>query len=152
MELRNQYNRKIDIARKAERGPVLKNLELNWAIAGGDLKHRLDKLQEFLRDGRKVEVLLGPKRRGKKATDTEARSVLKAVEDAANECRGAGEVKREGNLGGVMTITFQGTDLEENKGQKKAALTPKEERRLKKKEKKEEKDQNRGETEEESSV
>ena len=149
MELRNQYNRKIDIARKAERGPVLKALELNWAIAGGDLKHRLDKLQEFLRDGRKVEVTFGPKRRGKKATDEEAKSVLKAVEDAASECKGTGEVKREGVMGGVMTITYQGTDLEGNKDQKKATLTPKEERRLKKREKKEEKDQNRGETEEE---
>ena len=118
MDLRNQYNRKIDLQRKAERGPVLKNLELNWAIAEGDLKHRLEKLKEFLRDGRKVEVVFGPKRRGKKATDEEIKNVLKAVEEAALDCKGTGEVKREGVRGGVYTIVYQGTSFGQEKVRK----------------------------------
>ncbi|KAF1969073.1 hypothetical protein BU23DRAFT_557928 [Bimuria novae-zelandiae CBS 107.79] len=111
IDLRDKYNRKIELDRKADKPTPMKNLELNWAIAGGDLKHRLEKLKGFLRDGKKVEVLLGPKKRGRKATDAEAKSVLKAVVDAKDECRGAGEVKREGELGGVLTLVFQGQKL-----------------------------------------
>lgn len=115
IDLRGQYNRKVETARKLEKGPSVKNLELNWAIAGGDLKHRLDKLNGFLKEGKKVEILFKPKRRGKKATEAEANSVLKAVTDLVDDCKGAGEVKREGDVGGVFTIVFQGTKLEETK-------------------------------------
>lgn len=118
MDLRNQYNKKIEIARKFEKGPSSKNLELNWAIAGGDLKHRLEKFKGFLKEGKKVEVLLGPKRRGKKATEAEAQNVLQAITDAVADCKGAGEMKREGVLGGVMTIVFMGTKLKDEKSEK----------------------------------
>ena len=116
IDLRAQHERKVDAARKQSRGVVAtpqKNLELNWAIGGGDLKHRLKKLQEFLLEGRKVEVLLGPKKRGKKATTEEADKVLKAVIDAVGECKGAKEVKREGAVGAVLTIVFEGRKNEE---------------------------------------
>jgi translation initiation factor IF-3 len=110
--LREQHERKLDQARRQAKGlsagPMPKNLELNWAIAGGDLKHRLERLKEFLMDGRKVEVMLAPKRKGKKATEVEAESVLKAVRDVVKECKGAKEGKKEGELGGVMTIVFEG--------------------------------------------
>jgi translation initiation factor IF-3 len=96
-----------------------KNLELNWAIAGGDLKHRLERLKEFLREGRKVEILLGPKKRGKKATEQEANAVIKAVRDAAGECKGASEVKAEGTVGAVMTVVFEGRKIEEKKEEPK---------------------------------
>ncbi|KAJ4305746.1 hypothetical protein N0V90_001277 [Kalmusia sp. IMI 367209] len=115
IDLRNQYNKKLDIERKVTKGPSTKNLELNWAIAGGDLKHRLEKLKGFLREGRKVEILLGPKRRGKKATEAECQNVLKAVRDAVDECKGAGEMKREGTVGGVLTLVLQGRKLKEDK-------------------------------------
>ena len=78
----------------------------------------MEKLKGFLTQGKKVEVLLGPKRRGKKATEAEAKSVLKAVTDAVDECRGAGEIKREGVLGGVLTIVFQGTRMKDDKSEK----------------------------------
>ncbi|KAF2251016.1 hypothetical protein BU26DRAFT_517764, partial [Trematosphaeria pertusa] len=43
MDLRAQFNKKLDIERRKKKGqgagPAPKNLELNWAIAGGDLKH-----------------------------------------------------------------------------------------------------------------
>jgi translation initiation factor IF-3 len=118
IDLRSQYNRKIEIATKLQKGPSSKNLELNWAIAGGDLKHRLEKLKTFLKEGKKVEVVFGFKKRGKKATEAEANGVLKAVTDAVDECKGAGELKREGVVGGVMTIVYQGTRLQEPKSEK----------------------------------
>jgi len=119
MELRMQHTRKMDIERRQARGPVVKNLELNWAIAGGDLKHRLGRLQDFLRQGRKVEVLLGPKKRGRTATEEEASGVLRAVRDAVAECKGAAEVKEEGTTGGVLTLVFQGKKIKEMKGGRK---------------------------------
>ncbi|KAF1849550.1 uncharacterized protein K460DRAFT_404764 [Cucurbitaria berberidis CBS 394.84] len=119
MELRAQHQRKLDILRRQAKnqstGPASKSLELNWAIAGGDLKHRLERLKEFLREGRKVDIMLGPKKKGRKATEEEAKGVIKAVRDAVVECKGAGEVKSEGQVGGVMTIVFEGRKIEEKK-------------------------------------
>ncbi|KAH7068010.1 hypothetical protein BKA63DRAFT_520942 [Paraphoma chrysanthemicola] len=119
MALREQHSRKLDTLRRQAKGqsagPAMKNLELNWAIAAGDLKHRLERLKEFLREGRKVEVLLGPKKRGKKATEQEANAVMAAVRDAVAECKGSSEVKQEGSVGGVMTITFEGKEAEDKK-------------------------------------
>lgn len=118
MDLRAQHERKVDAARKQAKGitgPPQKNLDLNWAIGGGDLKHRLNKLQEFLLEGRRVEVLLGPKKKGRKATAEEADAVLKAVMGAVDECKGAKEVKREGTVGAVLTIVFEGKKVEEKK-------------------------------------
>ena len=119
MELRAQHEKKLDIERRQAKGlgtgPSPKNLELNWAIAGGDLKHRLEKLKGFLREGRKVEVLLGPKRKGRVATGEEARGVLKGLRDAVGEVKGATEVKGEGNVGAVMTLIFEGKKIEKEK-------------------------------------
>lgn len=115
MDLRAQHERKLDAARKQAKGvtgPPQKNLELNWAIGGGDLKHRLNKLQEFLLEGRRVEVLLGPKKKGRKATPEEANAVYKAVLGAVDECKGAKEVKREGTVGAVLTLIFEGKKVE----------------------------------------
>jgi translation initiation factor IF-3 len=124
MALREQHQRKLELARRQAKGlsagPTPKNLELNWAIAGGDLKHRLGRLREFLGEGRKVEVLMGPKKKGRKATEQEANSVVKAVREAVLDCKGAKEVKSEGEVGGVMMITFEGTKMEKKKEDSKA--------------------------------
>lgn len=120
IDLRNQHQKKLDIERRKAKGqgvgPSSKNLELNWAIAGGDLKHRLEKMKEFLREGRKVELLLGPKRRGRVASVEECRKVMAAVREAVGECKGAGEAKEpEGKIGGVMTLVFEGRKMENEK-------------------------------------
>ncbi|KAH8724160.1 hypothetical protein GQ44DRAFT_760581 [Phaeosphaeriaceae sp. PMI808] len=112
MALREQHERKLETLRRQAKGlsagPAPKNLELNWAIASGDLKHRLLKLKEFLQDGKKVEVMLAPKKKGRKATEQEAEGVMKAVRDAVAECTGAREVKSTGDVGSVMEVVFEG--------------------------------------------
>ncbi|KAF2030408.1 hypothetical protein EK21DRAFT_65438 [Setomelanomma holmii] len=117
--LREQHARKLDTLRRQAKGQSVglaqKNLELNWAIAGGDLKHRLGRLKEFLSEGRKVEVLLGPKKKGRKATEEEANAVMRALRDAVAECKGATEVKSEGKVGAVVTVVFQGKKSGEKK-------------------------------------
>ncbi|KAJ4404622.1 hypothetical protein N0V91_005772 [Didymella pomorum] len=120
IELRAQHEKKVEAARKQAKGvvgPPQKNLELNWAIGGGDLKHRIQKLEQFLLEGRRVEILLGPKKKGRKATDEEAKTVFKAVMTAADECK-AKEVKREGEVGKVFTVIFEGKEVKEKKKEK----------------------------------
>ena len=91
----------------------MKNLELNWGIDGNDLSHRLGKMKDFLREGRKVTLLLGPKRWRRVATPEECNRVLEKVRAAVDECKGARDVKEaEGKVGGVMTLTFMGQKAE----------------------------------------
>jgi translation initiation factor IF-3 len=125
MELRQRHQKTLELERRAEKGlgsgKPPKNLELNWAISPGDLKHRLNKLKEFLGEGRKVEILLGPKRRGRVATREECLEVLKRVREAVAECKGAVEKKEpQGPVGGVMTLVFEGKKVEKEK--KEAAV------------------------------
>ena len=42
-----------------------KQIELTWGISENDVNHRLRKLEEFLRDNLRVEVLIAAKRRGR---------------------------------------------------------------------------------------
>ncbi|KAL6711441.1 hypothetical protein ACN47E_004375 [Coniothyrium glycines] len=122
IDLRAKHQRKLDILRRQQQGqgagPAMKNMELNWAIAAGDLKHRLEKLKGFLKEGKKVEVLFGPKRKGRRASEEESRATLKHVTDAVEECKGAKAVKRDGVLGGIMTVVFEGRKVEEKTNSK----------------------------------
>ncbi|KAI9749766.1 MAG: hypothetical protein M4579_006746 [Chaenotheca gracillima] len=63
-----------------------KELEVNWAIDRNDLGHRLDRLQQFLEKGMKVEVLLANRRRKRKATVEEAENTLKLIRERVEEC------------------------------------------------------------------
>jgi translation initiation factor IF-3 len=119
IDLRARHKMALELERRAEKGlgagKPPKNLELNWAISPGDLRHRLNKLQEFLREGRKVEILLGPKRRGRIATPQECQVVLQMVRNAVAECKGAVEKKEpSGPIGGVMTLVFEGKKMEKD--------------------------------------
>ncbi|KAF2000933.1 hypothetical protein P154DRAFT_465238, partial [Amniculicola lignicola CBS 123094] len=114
MELRSQLQKRLEIERRQAMGkavgPTTKTLEINWAIAGGDLKHRMLKLQEFLGEGRKVELTIGPKRKGRVATEKECGDLLGTVRRAVEEVGGAKETKPpEGKIGGVMLLVFEGS-------------------------------------------
>jgi translation initiation factor IF-3 len=55
---------------KSAKGVVTeKTIELNWAIDGNDLSHRLVKMKGFLDKGNRVEIVMGAKKRGRKATE-----------------------------------------------------------------------------------
>lgn len=122
INLRAQHQKKLDTMRRQAKGLSAgsglssKTLELNWAIAPGDLKHRLAAMKKFLKEGRKVEVMLGPKKAGRKATLEEADAVMKAIDEAVEECKGSRETKREGQVGGILKVTYEGKKIEkENK-------------------------------------
>lgn len=84
-----------------------KELELNWAIAPNDLQHRLKQLREFLAKGKRVELMLAKKKRGRAATRDEGEALLAALRESAVEV-GAKEVKVEGDFPGVVNLVFEG--------------------------------------------
>lgn len=87
---------------------MAKQIELNWAIDPNDLKHRLDKMAEFLREGRRVEILLAPKKRGRKASEDEQDDVLRKIKDNAETVEGAEEWKAmEGKPPGQTVLHFK---------------------------------------------
>lgn len=87
----------------------VKTLELNWAIDGNDLGHRLERMREFLAEGRKVEVVLAAKKKGRKASVEECEGVLGRIRGAVEMVPGAREAKAlEGKVGGFCTVLFQG--------------------------------------------
>ncbi|KIX08789.1 uncharacterized protein Z518_03446 [Rhinocladiella mackenziei CBS 650.93] len=72
-------------AKHAQSQKKPKQIELNWAISGNDLQLKMKQMQEFLRKGKKVEVLLANKRRQRRATPEEAESVLQTVKQTAQD-------------------------------------------------------------------
>ena len=100
----------------------VKTLELNWAIDGNDLGHRLERMREFLEDGRKVEVLLAAKKKGRKATATECEGVLRRIRGVVDEVDGAKEDKAmTGSLGAFTTLAFVGRPIKVGKVKAKEA-------------------------------
>ena len=62
---------------------VVKELVMNWAIDPHDLGHRLDKMQQLLGKGFRMQIFLSGKRRGRKATFEEAEKVLNSIKERA---------------------------------------------------------------------
>lgn len=77
--------------KKAEKVRKPKQLELNWAISSNDLLLKLRQMEEFLKKGKKVEILLANKRRQRKASVEEAQTLYKTIMDRLEEV-GAVEV------------------------------------------------------------
>jgi len=87
----------------------VKTLELNWAIDSNDLGHRIERIQEFLGEGRKVEVVMAAKKKGRKASEEECEAALRRIKKAVGDVDGAKEVGvMEGKLGGFAVLRFQG--------------------------------------------
>lgn len=108
----NAGKSKEDKKKKANPALTLKTLELNWAIDGNDLKHRMETLKGFLRKGYRVDILLVGKRKKRKAEPEEAENTLAEVREAIRNCEGAKEWKdREGALGGMMRLFAQGQEV-----------------------------------------
>ncbi|KAL2019990.1 hypothetical protein VTK56DRAFT_8990 [Thermocarpiscus australiensis] len=101
-----------EVAKKKEPKVVLKEMELNWAIAPNDLRTRMKQLKTFLGKGYKVQItLLTKKKRSskKRATPDEAREVLRAVREAMAEVPGTKEYKpMDGAVGETVMIYAQG--------------------------------------------
>jgi translation initiation factor IF-3 len=90
---------------------TVKTIELNWAIDAHDLKHRLERVKDFLVKGWRVDIIMAGKKRGRKATPEEAQSCLAAVREAIAEVEGAKEWKSmNGTVGGLVTVYAEGRE------------------------------------------
>ncbi|KAK2629207.1 hypothetical protein QTJ16_000027 [Diplocarpon rosae] len=92
-------------------GVTTKTMELNWAIEKGDLAHRMGKLRMWLEKGWRVEVVLAGKKRGKKATEDEAKGLLAVIRSLLGGVGGKENKPMEGKLSrgegmGVGTVTL----------------------------------------------
>lgn len=91
---------------KVERSTKI--VELNWAIAPGDLEMKLNKARSFLEEGRKVDILIAPKRRKRAATKGEIDDLLKRMWETIESVEGVTQVSpSEGEVGGTMTYYFE---------------------------------------------
>jgi len=106
---------KEEAARKASllaKSRKPKQLELNWAIAPNDLQLKLNQMESFLKQGKKVELLLAAKRHQRKATQEEAKSVLKTIRDRI-DAAGAKESKpADGKLLGQVVMFIEKPPLQ----------------------------------------
>ncbi|EXJ83993.1 hypothetical protein A1O3_04660 [Capronia epimyces CBS 606.96] len=96
--------RRVQHAQKEKRP---KQIELNWAISSNDLQLKLRQMEDFLRKGKKVELLLASKRRQRKASTEEAEALLKTLREKIQEV-GAAEISpMEGAILRQATMTVK---------------------------------------------
>jgi len=93
----------------------VKIVELNWAIdVKNDLVYRMKKVEDFLKQKRKVEIVIAPKRRGRKATREECLDLLTKVREVLQTVDGAKETRAmQGDIGGNVSLM-----MEANRGKK----------------------------------
>lgn len=100
---------KAQSKRKEAPSATVKTMELNWAIDPHDLKHRLEKLKDFLSKGFRVDVVMAGKKKGRKATLEEAEAMIEKVREAMKEVAGSKEWRAmEGKVGGTATLHAEG--------------------------------------------
>lgn len=115
--------------KKAQKAPeqAKKELEMSWGIdQGGDLLHRLSKMESFLKEGRAVDVLLAPKKGGRKASQDEMETLVDKVKEAALRIQGVREAKAlEGEIGKQALLHFKASKVEkvENEDDEAAAMS-----------------------------
>ncbi|KIX92410.1 uncharacterized protein Z520_11885 [Fonsecaea multimorphosa CBS 102226] len=113
-ELIQRINRQEDLLKnqkRLEKEKRPKQLELNWAISANDLQLKMKQMQEFLKKGKKVELLLANKRHQRKASQAEAEALLKTVRDKVEEVGAAEVVPMEGAIlrQAILTVKMRGT-------------------------------------------
>ena len=104
--------------RKAERAKskpaknphaTAKQLELSWGIGPNDLGHRLNKLEQFLKEGRRVEILINPRKKARSVTKDEAQVIVQRIRKRIPKIEGAREWKDMlGAVGESVTIYVEG--------------------------------------------
>lgn len=88
-----------------QRSKTAKQLELNWAIDPHDLVHRLDRLQEFLEKGHRVDIVMARKRKSRWATEEEKQTLVDKVRDRLKLIEGATDYRPpKGNLKSATTL------------------------------------------------
>lgn len=85
-------------SKKAEKEKRPKQLELNWAISENDLALKMKQMEEFLKKGKKVQLLLASKRHQRRASPEEAEKLLKTVRERMTELGAIETAPMEGGI------------------------------------------------------
>lgn len=109
MERKNYFVGEQKRGKKGGTGGVkTKELEFSWNIDKNDLSHRLIKAEDFLADGKKVEIFLAPKKRSKPIVPEEAAALVRLVRERLLEHKTVKESKpMEGEIGKQLTLFFE---------------------------------------------
>ncbi|KKY19370.1 putative translation initiation factor if3 [Phaeomoniella chlamydospora] len=92
---------------KATRAKASKELEVNWAISQNDLRLKLQQLEGFVSQGKRVVIVLAGRRRGRKATAEEAEDVLLQIRQKVREIGAVEGRPMQGNMLGSATISIE---------------------------------------------
>lgn len=99
--------------KKSLKQSVPKQIELNWAIGQNDLEHKMTQMKGFIKDGKKVEIVLASKKRQRQATPEEGQEVLRKVKEKIAEADGI-EIRamQGGEVGKHTVLTIRKKGLE----------------------------------------
>jgi len=94
-------------AKTAQKEKKPKQIELNWAIGGNDLQLKLKQMEDFLRKGKKVELMLAAKRHQRKASAEEAEALMRTLKEKVNEIGAIEVAPMEGTFPKQALITVK---------------------------------------------
>ncbi|KAK8162523.1 hypothetical protein IWX90DRAFT_487297 [Phyllosticta citrichinensis] len=104
-ELRNMEKEKN--RKKKTWDDLTKMVEITWSIAKHDLDNQMKRMTQFLEQGLRVEVVLGPKKRGRTATPEEIEAVHKKIKETVASIPGIKEyAEAEGEVGRVLSLFY----------------------------------------------
>lgn len=99
------------VAKKKDVAELAKQVELNWAVSENDLGYRLKQIAQFLGEGKRVEVMIAPKKRGRRASPEECLGLMGRIKETVEGVEGAGEWKEmQGTLGKVVELYYKGRE------------------------------------------
>ena len=98
LKQKSDRERMLKLQKKAMKEKAPKQIELNWAIGRNDLDVKLGQLEDFLEQGKTVELILAAKRKARKATEEEAMNVLKHIQKKITEMHAKEVRPMEGQL------------------------------------------------------
>ena len=96
---------------KKQDSTLLKEIEMGWKLADGDLNHKMDMLRSFLENGKKVDVTLVARRKRDMLEPEVAKPFLDKVRQRVAEVvagfPGGREKEMTGTPGKMVTITIE---------------------------------------------
>ncbi|MCJ1431240.1 hypothetical protein MMC27_000591 [Xylographa pallens] len=113
-ESREQERARAKAIKSSQQAASAKKLELSWGIGKHDLEHRMNKVREFLEDGRRVEIVVGASRRkgqAKKAAKIEAQEAAETFKTIREAVAGIDDVTEwkpmVGSVGTMATLYLE---------------------------------------------
>ncbi|MCJ1288733.1 hypothetical protein MMC34_000262 [Xylographa carneopallida] len=123
-ESREQERARAKAVKSSQHAASAKKLELSWGIGKHDLEHRMNKVREFLEEGRRVEIVVGASRRkgqAKKAARIEAQEAaetFRTIREAVAGIEDVAEWKPMVGTVGTMATLYLEAKTKKVKGNK----------------------------------